>query len=1154
MNSKNNIRKRRSLSHAMAGLLLAAVLCTMGGWGAILGTAAAEGQEPLTDFTDPLGETTPIPQGEVVAGLLGGISPAEINYLNVHGEYVLYTAAIPTDKMYAHVHQGGVTVVADEYTYTTADGTVVTWVPFFAENLTTPSELVELVYDGTQNLYVASLAGGRSDRIKVYYAASLTLSEDMALTLINEAPEKAQLLMEAMAAYEQAMALWLPRKEAYDAYLLAYGEWQAATKAYDDYLTEKAVYDAWWKDHDLKKAAMDAYLTQKAAYAAWVQYGLDLVAYEEYMALVNASPELKAEYEGKMTVVFSHLSIMERMFVKSDISGRSFEGVLNSGTADYVINNKDFLLNISGVNKDDVNLAVSSTRALRKLVDGYKALDDREAQYEYYIANKDAMTATLMDLYHSMVSLGQVEYVYKEIEDRGGLDAFRQFLGNMYVQGCLMDDHTTLDPSLVLFGVPLKELVEAALTPEDHNQTAPLDAYPHPPTTSDDVPEVPYPGDPPPAAEDPGEAPAPVPDTSEAPGLPEEILPAGDAPAEVSPPEEAPAAPAMTEEEHALYEAALAGELSKRTVADLVYGGTFSVMISGEVVTLSGRTVEIKVMNYRGVLQSTQVLAFGSSLNEQLTPPRASAANGAPLTFVGWSYELTPLPDSVDDLFDTLDTGYAVANMTLYPVYRLYHTPGDEPTCTEAQTCIYCGEVLHAALGHDIEKNVTPPTCTEEGYTTHICTRCGDSHTDSATEPLGHTSKQEATCTEDEICITCGVIIKPRLEHNYTAVITPPTCTEEGYTTHTCEACGDTYKGDKTAPSEHLWGAWEIITDATETQDGIKQRVCATCQRVDEMSIPSIDHVHDYVPEVIPPTCTEDGYTLHTCRCGDSYQDTPVESAGHDYDSVISLPTCMEDGYTTYTCTVCEDTYTGDIVLAEGHTPGDAATCTEAQTCTVCGEVLDDAKGHNYMHSTHKPTCTEGGYTLHTCISCGDNYRDQESPPANHRYGEWIVDRQPAPEVEGHRYAECQACGYRMEETLPALPPVETGTQPDTETETVPEPETDTESDTNEQDTNTEPTTDADTEPVTDAETDTEPDEETDRGTATDSESETPSEPEDTTQAPIGTLPEVKWYAKLLGAVGLPGLVTIAGVVLGGGTAGVAILTMRAVRKKRSKK
>ena len=40
-------------------------------------------------------------------------------------------------------------------------------------------------------------------------------------------------------------------------------------------------------------------------------------------------------------------------------------------------------------------------------------------------------------------------------------------------------------------------------------------------------------------------------------------------------------------------------------------------------------------------------------------------------------------------------------------------------------------------------------------------------------------------------------------EHEYTETVTPPTCTEGGYTTYTCE-CGDTYKGNETAAAHTM--------------------------------------------------------------------------------------------------------------------------------------------------------------------------------------------------------------------------------------------------------------------------------------------------------------------------------------------------------------
>ena len=68
---------------------------------------------------------------------------------------------------------------------------------------------------------------------------------------------------------------------------------------------------------------------------------------------------------------------------------------------------------------------------------------------------------------------------------------------------------------------------------------------------------------------------------------------------------------------------------------------------------------------------------------------------------------------------------------------------------------------------------------------------------------------------------------------------------------------------------------------------------------------------------------------------------------GHDhvYETVVTAPTCTEAGYTTHTC-ACGETYTDNEVPALGHTAGADATCTEAQTCTVCGAELAAKLAH----------------------------------------------------------------------------------------------------------------------------------------------------------------------------------------------------------------
>ena len=74
-------------------------------------------------------------------------------------------------------------------------------------------------------------------------------------------------------------------------------------------------------------------------------------------------------------------------------------------------------------------------------------------------------------------------------------------------------------------------------------------------------------------------------------------------------------------------------------------------------------------------------------------------------------------------------------------------------------------------------------------------------------------------------------------------------------------------------------------------------------------------HEHSYTAVVTPPTCTEKGYTTHTCACGESYVDTYVDALGHAWDNgkVTKEPTATETGIRTFTCTRCSATKTETI-------------------------------------------------------------------------------------------------------------------------------------------------------------------------------------------------------------------------------------------------
>ncbi|MDE7453861.1 MAG: leucine-rich repeat domain-containing protein [Clostridia bacterium] len=131
-------------------------------------------------------------------------------------------------------------------------------------------------------------------------------------------------------------------------------------------------------------------------------------------------------------------------------------------------------------------------------------------------------------------------------------------------------------------------------------------------------------------------------------------------------------------------------------------------------------------------------------------------------------------------------------------------------------------------------------------------------------------------------------------------------------------------------------------------------------------------HAHDYSAETeVAPTCTEKGYTLHTCACGESYKDNFVDATGHDYEADVKDvdPDCTEKGYTLHTC-ACGESYKDNFVDALGHTEvideGYEATCTkngltEGKHCSVCDTVITEQEkipaGHFFENGK--------------CIKCG---------------------------------------------------------------------------------------------------------------------------------------------------------------------------------------
>ena len=305
--------------------------------------------------------------------------------------------------------------------------------------------------------------------------------------------------------------------------------------------------------------------------------------------------------------------------------------------------------------------------------------------------------------------------------------------------------------------------------------------------------------------------------------------------------------------------------------------------------------------------------------------------------------------------------------------------------------------------------------------------------------------------------------------HSYMVVVTKPTCTAEGYTTHTCQ-CGLTFNDTPVEPLGHDWGepyyssefssgyghkcqrlgcgeleeldppvhehTW-VATENVGFSSGYGY-VCSGCGELgDELDRPTCDH--DWLEDdTVEPTCTEEGYTNYYCTCGETKKDDYVAAIGHTWSGWTTTlkATCDEDGSEKRTCSECGKTETNTIdALGHRNTtyyPREEPTCTvdghtQYTVCNDCGKVIGGS--NTILPAKHTPktlsgyaaTCTAPGKTDGVaCSVCGEILTAQTTIPANgHSYTSKVT---PATCTEGgYTTYTCSKCGhsYRSDETDP---------------------------------------------------------------------------------------------------------------------------------------
>ena len=294
------------------------------------------------------------------------------------------------------------------------------------------------------------------------------------------------------------------------------------------------------------------------------------------------------------------------------------------------------------------------------------------------------------------------------------------------------------------------------------------------------------------------------------------------------------------------------------------------------------------------------------------------------------------------------------------------------------------GNLENIVHGQNVCANVTgketgnrqEATCTEEGWVEY---ECNYEHEHGATGNSCHRTWRETI---------------PKKDHDYGewTVKTPATCEGEGVEHRTCSMCnkeetrkitalghqwkedhrtgncgvaGDIYyvcerdpRHTKTehveATGNHTWGEWTIVTEATCTSNGSKERECSVCHKKETETIPATGH-----------HWKDNGDGTHTCPdCGategqPSNTNSALELRVVDAEGMNQPFTVSQNGtLRTYTGAYDTATLTGDLNTLrylQDHGAQTIQFVTNGQTSSFAiNDLLAQGSGSEVFYLTHR--------------------------------------------------------------------------------------------------------------------------------------------------------------------------------------------------------
>ena len=392
------------------------------------------------------------------------------------------------------------------------------------------------------------------------------------------------------------------------------------------------------------------------------------------------------------------------------------------------------------------------------------------------------------------------------------------------------------------------------------------------------------------------------------------------------------------------------------------------------------------------------------------------------------------------------------------------------PTCTEVgheayEACSRCDLTTYVeipATGHSYETTATEPTCVDQGYTEYVC-HCGYSYTSDYVNAKGHYYGQwipqvDPGCETEGVaghyeCRDCGLYFSRDYYQIYDLTLSPlGHYVEHGeiVTENTVQPNGSIYNFALADDgwyysSNHSSYSYGYVTFYTSYTCCIEVTLRTTGEYDCENSLnvyvngSLYDRIVGLGEEKTICIPLYGGSTVHFeyNNNGTNIEDdiasfkiisgTTIDIDNRYYDSVNYVyPTC-EDAVICDGCQVEFKAALGhDIIYVDAQDP----TCVnigwhEYEYCSRCSLTTYEeipANGHSYESAIIDPTCTEDGYTLHTCSVCQDQYTSDWVGMLGHSYTGWIDRLDPTCMEDGylgHDY--CDRCEHYLDENSNVL-------------------------------------------------------------------------------------------------------------------------------------